>query len=619
MAPPSDPVADVWHSPELLGHVFSFLCPTFAAWSLIRVNKAAAAAFDSNGQPVSRTVSLSAAIKSGLLAAPEARLQARAMCRRLTRRQRVELLCRCVAADCSREGLEGAVVAAGLSPPPLEVLIAAASAGRLATCRWLVEVLGCPGLVRLACLCLISAAGPGPAVGREARAWLAPAAAEGWSEEQEAKAASGDLGAVDCILWGWEPEDANVRNTRTPWTSELGRLKDQRDLAGPGHPWMGWSLLATRLEFYQGPHAALAVTRLTQMGPKALDYAAVHAAAVSGHVEAVRHLLSHGVGPGGPWLGGCGNVGLLQALHEAGCMAEPARCFSQAVEKGSLPAVEWLLETFGAAALEVDVFTAYAAARSGSVTLLKALPGLLDTAAPGWDRCRSSRWTSAAESGCEEAVELLFKTNTPAQDYHRAFRDAASHGDLHMMQCLRKLGCPYSDEAAEALAQAASRVPASASTLPWLEAPLNAAVWKAMAAYAEAVARTEAGVETAVCFTEHVVSLSYMVVDVGLCLAGMLEHDGLAVPPHLVPILDRARCCEPVILLLLLAIWALVWTAPPRHHYEPSFAQMFCSLMLMVLALALFIVEGLAGAVALGSFIRVVVAAAICGRQWLMI
>ncbi|KAG2488789.1 hypothetical protein HYH03_012786 [Edaphochlamys debaryana] len=518
MAPPSDPVADVWQSPELLGHVAVFLGPSQTAWNLIRVNKAAGAAFDSNGQPVPRTVSLSAAFKSGLLAFPEARLQARVMCRRLTRRQRVELLCRCVAADCSREGLEGAVVAAGLSPPPLEVLIAAASAGRLATCRWLVEVLGCPGLVRLACLCLISAAGPGPAVGREARAWLAPAAAEGWSEEQEAKAASGDLGAVDGILWGWEPEDANVRNTRIPWTSELGRLKDQRDLAGPGQSVRRLSLLATRPEFYQGPHAALAVTRLTQMEPAALGSCHFRAAAACGHVEAVRHLLSRGVRPDGPWLGSRGGVGMLQALHEAGCMADPALCFSLAVEEGALPVVEWLLEP--------------------------------------------------RPCGCE---------------HYRAFRDAASHGDLHMMQCLRKLGCPYSDEAAEALAQAASRVPASASALPWLEAPLSAAVWKAEAAeaaaraeaeaaYAEAMARTEAGVETAVCFMEHVVSLSYMVVDVSLCLAGMLEHDGLAVPPHIMPILDRARCCEPVILLLLLAIWALVWTAPPRRHYKPWFA-----------------------------------------------
>ncbi|KAG2488787.1 hypothetical protein HYH03_012784 [Edaphochlamys debaryana] len=542
MAPPSDPVADVWQSPELLGHVAVFLGPSQTAWNLIRVNKAAGAAFDSNGQPVPRTVSLSAAFKSGLLAFPEARLQARVMCRRLTRRQRVELLCRCVAADCSREGLEGAVVAAGLSPPPLEVLIAAASAGRLATCRWLVEVLGCPGLVRLACLCLISAAGPGPAVGREARAWLAPAAAEGWSEEQEAKAASGDLGAVDGILWGWEPEDAN-------------------------------------------------------MEPAALGSCHFRAAAACGHVEAVRHLLSRGVRPDGPWLGSRGGVGMLQALHEAGCMADPALCFSLAVEEGALPVVEWLLETYGAAALRLRGSIAIAAARSGSVALLKALPGLLDTAAPGWDGYRGYWWPTAAGTGCEEAVELVFEKGSWAEEHYRAFRDAASHGDLHMMQCLRKLGCPYSDEAAEALAQAASRVPASASALPWLEAPLSAAVWKAEAAeaaaraeaeaaYAEAMARTEAGVETAVCFMEHMVSLSYMVVDVGLCLAGMLEHDGVAVPPHLVPILDRARCCEPVILLLLLAIRALVWTAPPRHHYEPWFALLRLTAASWWLALA---------------------------------
>ncbi|KAG2483162.1 hypothetical protein HYH03_017954 [Edaphochlamys debaryana] len=395
MSPPSDPVADVWRSPELLGCVAPFLDPSHAAWSFIRANKAAAAAaYGDSGQPVPRTVSL------------------------------------------GRESLEGAVVAAGLSPPPLKVLVAAASAGRLGVCRWLVEGLGCPGLHRLACLCLISAAGPGPGVVEEARAWLAPAALEGWSEEQEAQAAGGDLGAVSGVLRDSQTREG-ANDSRWPWQSAFGSLQDRRYLEQPPNGWSYFS--AASPEFYRGPHAALAVARLAHIESGRQAYTAMTAAAEAGHVEAVRCLLSRGARPDARW--------------------------------PDLPAS--------------------AAACNGH--LLRALPELLGSAAPGWDRCRGACWANAAASGCEEAVEWLAKeAGVPQESRQDTYRGAASQGDLRMVQRLRRLGCPYSARDAEALAEAARRVPASAAALPWLQEPGCPVSWGAAAAEARAEADAHA-------------------------------------------------------------------------------------------------------------------------------
>ncbi|KAG2494180.1 hypothetical protein HYH03_007538 [Edaphochlamys debaryana] len=499
LGPLGGPAAEVWRLPELLGCVAPFLDPNEAAWSFIHVNKAAAAAaYCDNGQPVSRSVSLSWVVDSGLLTTLAGRIHARAMCYRLTRRQRVDFLCRCAAAGCSLESLEGAVVAAGLSPPPTDMLVAAAAAGRLATCRWLVEGVGCPGLHQLACLCLISAAGPGPGVVEEARAWLAPADLEGWSAEQEAEAVRGDLAAVKGFLFDSqaEEEEEMAKDPCLLWQSALGSLQARRDLDQSPDVWPPWAVCTE--EFYCGPHAPLAVARLAQQiesDPEfsIVDCPALYAAAKAGHTEAVRFLLSRGAQPDADLpdmeaeaASRNGHVGVLQALHEAGCLGDPARCFQEGLEAGSLPVVEWLAGTFGIAALSEHGLLLYHAARSGSVQLLMALPGLLSSAFPGWDMFPGFCSEDAASSGCEEAVEWVVGEAGVPDEHHNGLYFAASHGDLRMVQRLRKLGCPYSAGDAEALAEAASRVPASAAALPWLEEPSCPASWEAAAAEARA-------------------------------------------------------------------------------------------------------------------------------------
>ncbi|KAG2487494.1 hypothetical protein HYH03_013913 [Edaphochlamys debaryana] len=536
-APPPDPVAAVWATPALLGCAASFLDPSQAAWSFIRVNKAAAAAFDTHGQLLPRIVSLRWLLGSGLLATPEGRAHARAMCYRLTLKQRVRLLCLSAASGCSLESLGGAVAAAGLSPPPVEVLVTAASAGRLAACRWLVEELGCPGLHRLACLSLLSAAGTA-GVAEEALAWLEPGAKEGWSEEQVAAAASGDPRAVDAyMLFG--ARRAEDRPVLPPqWFEMLLRVAERRDLERiPADQDLSWSPLTVSAEFYLGPHAAQAVARLAQMalgGPElmgGLTSVQVRAAATAGHAEAVRRLLQRGVRLGEFHCADVlaargGHLGVLQALHEAGCVRDPAgmhllrRCMREGLEADSLPVASWLVETFGisdllptwglprleswlcslpvAKWLERTVGPALglsrrsglyaAAARSGSVVVMEALPVLLGEE-PQWGAHAACVWPAAAASGCEAAVDWLAARGVGSPRCGHEYVNAARIGDVSMLLRLRKVGCPYGYlQAAEALAQAASRVPASASAsaLPWLAEPGRPVSWGEAAVEARA-------------------------------------------------------------------------------------------------------------------------------------
>ncbi|KAG2487498.1 hypothetical protein HYH03_013917 [Edaphochlamys debaryana] len=406
---PGDPVATVWRSPELLGRIGSFLDPNPTAWSFIHVNKAAAAAFNSNGQLLPRTVSLHWLLGSGLLATPEGRAHARAMCYRLTLKQRVRLLCLSAAAGCTLESLGAAVAAAGLSPPPVEVLVAAASAGRLAECRWLVEELGCPCLHRLACLCLLSAAGTA-GVAEEALAWLEPGAKEGWSEEQVAKAATGDPRS----LAPYNELELPERNFQSIfwWSEKLSRVADRRDLERIfADQQLPWSPLTGSPEFYLGPYTAQAVARLAGVSPAALRPHMLQAAATAGHREAVRHLLQRGVLPDNmttPDVHAArgGHLGVLQALHEAGCVRDPAGCFKAALKAGSLPVVSWLVETFGAPALQAGRLSQPDAARSGSLALMEALPGLL-VEEPQWHTHADCVWPHVAASGCEAAADWL--------------------------------------------------------------------------------------------------------------------------------------------------------------------------------------------------------------------
>ncbi|KAG2487495.1 hypothetical protein HYH03_013914 [Edaphochlamys debaryana] len=508
-APPPDPVAAVWASPALLGCPASFLDPSQAAWSFIHVNKAAAAAFDSHGQLLPRTVSLRWLLGSGLLATPEGRAHARAMCYRLTLKQRVRLLCLSAASGCSLESLGGAVAAAGLSPPPVEVLVAAASAGRLAACRWLVEELGCPCLHRLACLCLLSAAGTA-GVAEEALAWLEPGAKEGWSEEQVAAAASGDTMTTAVFIFHRLPEAKRIKFIK--WFGELlGVAHRQRlDQRSDWSPASNASLAAEE-EFYLGPHAAQAVARLAGLPWSESYEGMLHAACKAGHAEAVRHLLQRGVRLGEFHCADVlaargGHLGVLQALHEAGCVRDPAgmhllrRCMREGLEAGSLPVVSWLVETFGISDLlpawgpprleswlcslpvtqwlERTVGPALgfsrrsglyaAAARSGSVAVMEALPGLLGEE-PQWGGHAACVWPAAAASGCEAAVDWLAARGVGSPPCGREYGNAARNGDVSMLLRLRKLDFPYGCLlAAEALAQAASCVPAAASALPWL-------------------------------------------------------------------------------------------------------------------------------------------------------
>ncbi|KAG2491883.1 hypothetical protein HYH03_009835 [Edaphochlamys debaryana] len=465
-SPPLDPVAAVWQSPELLGHVASFLDPNPVAWIFTNVNKAAAVAFDSDGQLLPRIAPL--------------------------------------------ESLRGMAVAVGLSPIPLSVLVAAASVGRLVECRCLVDDLGCTGLHRLACLCLLSAASVG-AVAAEAQAWLEPGTHDGWSEADVAAAASGDIGAVLSVARPRLPTDRIDYESKL-WMDELSRLAhtkliERRPVVGS---------YAASPEFYRGPRAAQAVARLAELPTADLKPIILQVAAGCGHTEAVRHLLERGVRPAeAPAANPAevqaargGHLGVLQALHAAGCVRDAAGCFKEGLGAGSLPLALWLVETFGASTLDPawsdlptekqqqvvsDMFVL--AARSGNAELMDALPRLLvprvgeeavvvarDPGDPGL------LWCAAAGSGCEAAVEWLVPRYPPERAGPAAVAAAGRNSDVSMLLRLRKLGCPWNGlSTPDALAKAAGRVPASAAVaLPWLQQPGYPSSWGAAAAAAQA-------------------------------------------------------------------------------------------------------------------------------------
>ncbi|KAG2482636.1 hypothetical protein HYH03_018443 [Edaphochlamys debaryana] len=465
------------------------------------------------------------------------------MCYRLTLQQRVRFLCHCVASGCSMESLQGAVVAAGLSPPPREVLIAAAAAGRVEVCRWLVEALGCLGLHRLSCLCLLSAAGAragaGPETAEAALAWLNPDSMTNWGARAVTLAARGDIPALQGLIEDKDGDDVIFRPfacspleilqrteedskclLRLCWGLELRRMAAQWDLEQPSPRQQPWSHSAGHAEFYQGPHAAQAVSRLAEIPPRELTAYMLSSAAEAGNADAVHFLLSRGLRlryrprridfslfDNDDFLASFSptdaqdlelgsNVEVLQALHAAGCMGDPSGRLQQGLEAGSRPVVSWLAETFGAEVLGADVCVYPTAARSGSVALLQALPGLMGPTVPRWHSYRELL-EAAARSGCEEAVDCL-AAQDPSERGYGISCYAVHNGDLSMMQRLRKLGGRWGRHDLQNLAEAASRVPASAPALPWAVEPGVPASWEAAAAEAraemEAQAQAAAGV-----------------------------------------------------------------------------------------------------------------------------
>ncbi|KXZ51821.1 hypothetical protein GPECTOR_11g261 [Gonium pectorale] len=128
-----------------------------------------------------------------------------------------------------------------------------------------------------------------------------------------------------------------------------------------------------------------------------------------------------------------GHLHVLKALHSSGHEFEVRIPIHAAARSGHLHVVAWLVEELGAP-LDEELFAA--AAESGSVELLI------------WLRERGCPWgesvfTAAAKSGCIAAAEWLAERGCPMEATGTHFLRAAEASDFAMLECLRRLGCPW--------------------------------------------------------------------------------------------------------------------------------------------------------------------------------
>ncbi|PNG99976.1 hypothetical protein TSOC_014226 [Tetrabaena socialis] len=125
-----------------------------------------------------------------------------------------------------------------------------------------------------------------------------------------------------------------------------------------------------------------------------------------------------------------GHVDVMEVLHARGVLLDDITVM-RAAAAGHLPAVAWLVERLGAgAALTIHVFAA--AARAGSMELL------------GWLRARDCPWDEMVFAAARsEQLEWLVEQGCLVGDDSEPYIQAAYQGDLAMLCCLRRLGCPW--------------------------------------------------------------------------------------------------------------------------------------------------------------------------------
>ncbi|PNG99834.1 Ankyrin repeat domain-containing protein, partial [Tetrabaena socialis] len=163
--------------------------------------------------------------------------------------------------------------------------------------------------------------------------------------------------------------------------------------------------------------------------------------ALTGDVELLRYVLDQGVAveesSSGLVVNAAtrGHVAVMELLHARGLPIGP-EAVTAAARGRHLPALAWLVERLGTAtALTAAVFTA--AVGSGSMELM------------AWLRQRGCPWeetafTVAAEHGSEEQLKWLAAQGCPMGELGAPYERPAAKGELGVLRCLRRLGCPWS-------------------------------------------------------------------------------------------------------------------------------------------------------------------------------
>ncbi|PNH04065.1 hypothetical protein TSOC_009814, partial [Tetrabaena socialis] len=347
----------------------------------------------------------------------------------------------------------------------------AAEAGQLDVCAWLQQQ-GWP-----LGTCLLDAAARG---GQQAvYEWLL---ANGCPNGKEGKAAAqaaagGHVRMVDWLLLGVNaPEETPLRELtdllqasaagcdlptlqrlhHTFLDSRGGELPNwsQRAVvaAAAGSPTADWQAKVEWLEARGFPRVEEACTKaaaepgalarlqwLRQRGyPQGLLVA--YFATGAGNVEALQYVLEQG-GAGYDGVGLMesaalgGHVAIMEVLEARGVSADEQAAIS-AAGCYHLPAVAWLVKKLGAGtALTATVFQA----ATGNMALMA---WLREMGCP-WDENVFAR---AAKDGSEEQLEWLAEQGCPMGDDGQPYVWATSGGNLAILPCLRRLGCPWSPD-----------------------------------------------------------------------------------------------------------------------------------------------------------------------------
>ncbi|GLC46471.1 hypothetical protein PLESTM_001879100 [Pleodorina starrii] len=131
-----------------------------------------------------------------------------------------------------------------------------------------------------------------------------------------------------------------------------------------------------------------------------------------------------------------GHLAVLQYLHTSGLPVNGRSVGEGAARAGHLPLVTWAVEGLGVAPADGAASLLDCAAESGNLELMTWLHDR------GW-ALGPRAITNGAKSGCEEALEWLVERGCPFPLDGGAYFKAAFNGDLAMLRCLHRLGCPW--------------------------------------------------------------------------------------------------------------------------------------------------------------------------------
>ncbi|GLC60700.1 hypothetical protein PLESTB_001659900 [Pleodorina starrii] len=211
-------------------------------------------------------------------------------------------------------------------------------------------------------------------------------------------------------------------------------------LEGLGFPRMAWACKSA-LQAGNGDAAVAHLQWLRGRGYP-IDAKVAEAAVDLGNLAALRFLVEQvGMQPTGHRIdvteaAAHGHMAVLQYLHASGLPFNTRSAAKGAARAGHLPLVEWAVEDLGVTPADGEDSLLDHTEASGNLELMAWLH------VRGW-ALDPSAIPNGAKSGCEEALEWLVERGCPFPLDGGAYLGAALNGDLAMLRCLHRLGCPW--------------------------------------------------------------------------------------------------------------------------------------------------------------------------------